>query len=56
MVDIPTDLLWPSFLELLFIHCPYCPFNVFYSHKTLVKTKIMTHCILQQENTFKNFL
>lgn len=45
--NIPADLLRPSLLELYFVHCPHSPFYVFYSHKTLVKTKIMPDCILQ---------
>lgn len=45
--NLPTDLLRPSLLELYFVDCPHSPFYVFYSHKTLVKTKIMPDCILQ---------
>lgn len=46
-VDLPADLLWPSLLELYLVNSPYRPFNVFYSHKTLVKTKVMPDCVLQ---------
>ena len=45
--NLPTDLLRPSLLELYFVDCPHSPFYVFYSHKTLVKTKIMPDCVLQ---------
>lgn len=47
VVDLPADLLWPSLLELYLVNSPYRPFNVFYSHKTLVKTKVMPDCVLQ---------
>lgn len=44
---LPADLLRPSLLELYLVDGPHRPFHVFYSHKTLVKTKIMPDGILQ---------
>lgn len=48
VTHIPCYLLWPSLLVFDFVHSPHCSFNIFYSNKTFVQAKIMTHCILNQ--------
>lgn len=48
MAHLPTYLLRPSLLELYLVHGPHSPLNVLYSHKTLVKAKIMPDRVLQR--------
>lgn len=44
---LPSDLLRSSLLKLQFIYSPNSSFHILHSHKALVKTEVMSYCILQ---------